>query len=90
MQGGGSEPLVLNYHSASSGLIDTLTSQVEVDSLYQDQNNLQDYAFKLIGEMNHGCDCEWDLAKPILSGVDKFKRYIIKKVENDATNRTKL
>ncbi|MCQ2974249.1 MAG: adenine-specific methyltransferase EcoRI family protein [Bacteroidales bacterium] len=35
--------------------------------------------FEIIGILNHGCDSEYDLAKPILHGKEKFTRIIIRR-----------
>lgn len=35
--------------------------------------------FEIIGELNHGCDNEYDLAKPILNGKDQFARILIRR-----------
>ena len=35
--------------------------------------------FEIIGELNHGSDNEYDLAKPIVNGVEKFPRIVIRK-----------
>lgn len=35
--------------------------------------------FEIIGELNHGCDNEYDLGKPILNGKEKFPRILIRK-----------
>ncbi len=34
--------------------------------------------FEIIGELNHGCDNEYDLAKPIINGVEKYTRILIR------------
>ena len=36
--------------------------------------------FEIIGELNHGCDNTFDLAKPIINGKELFPRIIIRKV----------
>ena len=33
--------------------------------------------FEIVGILNHGCDSEYDFAKPILNGKDKFSRLLI-------------
>ena len=35
--------------------------------------------FDIIGILNHGCDSEYDLAKPILNGKEKFSRILIRR-----------
>ena len=35
--------------------------------------------FEIIGILNHGCDSEYDLAKPILKGKEKFSRILIRR-----------
>lgn len=35
--------------------------------------------FEIIGILNHGCDSEYDLAKPILNGKEKFSRILIRR-----------
>lgn len=35
--------------------------------------------FEIIGELNHGCDNEYDFAKPIINGEEKYPRIIIKR-----------
>ena len=35
--------------------------------------------FEIIGELNHGCDNQYDFAKPIVQGKELFPRVIIKK-----------
>ena len=34
--------------------------------------------FELIGEMNHGCDNKYDLAKPMVNGEEKYCRILIR------------
>lgn len=34
--------------------------------------------FEIIGELNHGCDNEYDLAKPVINGVEKYTRILIR------------
>lgn len=36
--------------------------------------------FEIIGEFNHGSDCEYDLAKPSINNKDIFKRIAIRRV----------
>ena len=36
--------------------------------------------FQIVGEFNHGCDSEFDLAKPILNGKELYPRIAIKKI----------
>lgn len=36
--------------------------------------------YEIIGEANHGLDNEYDLFEPIVNGVCKYKRILIKKV----------
>ena len=45
------------------------------------QNNIKDNPdeFEIVGELNHGCDSEFDLAKPILNGVAQYKRIAIRR-----------
>lgn len=38
--------------------------------------------FEIIGEFNHGCDSEYDLAKPILNGKELYPRIAIRRQEN--------
>ncbi len=35
--------------------------------------------FEIIGELNHGCDNEYDLGKPIINGREKFPRILIRR-----------
>lgn len=35
--------------------------------------------FEILGEFNHGSDSDWDIAKPTISGKDKFKRIAIQR-----------
>ena len=35
--------------------------------------------FEIVGILNHGCDSEYDLAKPILKGKEKFSRILIRR-----------
>ena len=35
--------------------------------------------FEIVGILNHGCDSEYDFAKPILNGIEKFPRIIIRR-----------
>ena len=35
--------------------------------------------FEIVGILNHGCDSEYDLAKPILNGKEKFARILIRR-----------
>jgi len=35
--------------------------------------------FEIVGELNNGSDNEWDYAKPIIDGKQKFSRILIKK-----------
>ena len=35
--------------------------------------------FEIVGISNHGCDSEYDLAKPILNGKEKFSRILIRR-----------
>lgn len=37
--------------------------------------------FEIIGEFNHGCDSEYDLAKPILNGKELYPRIAIRRRE---------
>lgn len=37
-----------------------------------------DEQFEIIGELRHGCDNEYDFAMPVLKGVDKYTRIIIR------------
>ena len=37
------------------------------------------YQFELIGVFNHGSDGEWDFAKCIVNGKEKFKRLAIRR-----------
>lgn len=39
--------------------------------------------FELVGLFNHGCDGDWDLAKPIVNGKERFKRIAIRKKDKD-------
>lgn len=34
--------------------------------------------FEIVGELNHGCDNEYDLAKPVIDGVEKYTRILIR------------
>ena len=34
--------------------------------------------FEIVGELNHGCDNEYDFAKPIVNGVEKYPRILIR------------
>jgi hypothetical protein len=35
--------------------------------------------FEIVGVFNHGCDSEFDLAKPILNGKELYTRIAIRK-----------
>ena len=35
--------------------------------------------FEIVGVFNHGCDSEFDLAKPILKGKELYTRIAIRK-----------
>ena len=35
--------------------------------------------FDIVGELNHGCDNKYDLAKPVLNGEDKYARILIRR-----------
>ena len=35
--------------------------------------------FEIVGILNHGCDSEYDLAKPVLNGKEKFSRILIRR-----------
>lgn len=37
--------------------------------------------FEIVGEFNHGCDSEYDLAKPILNGKELYPRIAIRRRE---------
>lgn len=39
--------------------------------------------FEIIGILNHGCDSEYDLAKPILNGKEKFSRILIRRRQTE-------
>ena len=39
--------------------------------------------FEIVGILNHGCDSEYDLAKPILNGKEKFSRILIRRKKNN-------
>ena len=38
--------------------------------------------FEIVGILNHGCDSEYDLAKPILNGKEKFSRILIRRKQH--------
>ena len=38
--------------------------------------------FEIIGELNHGSDNEFDFAKPIIDGIEKFPRILIRSKPN--------
>lgn len=40
--------------------------------------------FEIVGILNHGCDSEYDLAKPILNGKEKFSRILIRRRQQNA------
>ena len=40
--------------------------------------------FEIIGELNHGCDNEYDYAKPIINGVEKYTRILIRNKHPEA------
>lgn len=42
--------------------------------------------FEIIGILNHGCDSEYDLAKPILNGKEKFSRILIRRRQSNGEN----
>jgi len=42
--------------------------------------------FEIVGILNHGCDSEYDLAKPILNGKEKFSRILIRRRQQKETN----
>ncbi len=35
--------------------------------------------FEILGELNHGCDSSYDLGKPVIDGIVKFPRILIRK-----------
>ncbi|MBR1766934.1 MAG: modification methylase, partial [Bacteroidales bacterium] len=35
--------------------------------------------FEIIGVLNHGCDSEFDLAKPTINGKDLYSRILIRR-----------
>lgn len=37
--------------------------------------------FKIIGELNHGCDNEYDFEKPVINGIEKFPRILIQRIK---------
>lgn len=41
--------------------------------------------FEIVGILNHGCDNEFDLAKPILNGKEKFARILIRRRQSSAS-----
>ena len=41
--------------------------------------------FEIVGILNHGCDNEFDLAKPILNGKEKFARILIRRRQPSAS-----
>ena len=41
--------------------------------------------FEIVGILNHGCDSEYDLAKPILNGKEKFSRILIRRRQVDSS-----
>ena len=34
--------------------------------------------FEIVGELNHGCDNKYDLGKPIINGIEKYPRVLIR------------
>lgn len=40
--------------------------------------------FEIVGELNHGCDNEYDLAKPVIDGVEKYTRILIRNKHPEA------
>ncbi|MBO4698782.1 adenine-specific methyltransferase EcoRI family protein [bacterium] len=34
--------------------------------------------FEIVGELKHGCDNEYDLAKPVIDGIEKYTRILIR------------
>ena len=34
--------------------------------------------FEIVGELNHGCDNEYDFAKPVIDGIELFPRILIR------------
>lgn len=43
--------------------------------------------FEIVGILNHGCDNEYDFAKPILNGKEKFSRILIRRRHPVETGR---
>lgn len=52
---------------------------VPITFLYQYNPN----QFEIIGELNHGCDNEYDLGKPTVNGEQKYVRILIKRIKQD-------
>jgi len=50
---------------------------ISVPITFLDKHNPDE--FEIVGELNHGCDSEFDLAKPILNGVAQYKRIAIRR-----------
>ncbi len=50
---------------------------ISVPITFLDKHNPDE--FEIVGELNHGCDSEFDLAKPILNGIAQYKRIAIRR-----------
>ena len=50
---------------------------ISVPITFLDKHNPDE--FEIVGELNHGCDSQFDLAKPILNGVAQYKRIAIRR-----------
>lgn len=46
--------------------------------------------FEIIGILNHGCDSEYDLAKPILNGKEKFSRILIRRKQSKQYQQSEI
>ena len=50
---------------------------ISVPLTFLDKHNPDE--FEIVGELNHGCDSEFDLAKPVLNGVAQYKRIAVRR-----------
>lgn len=39
--------------------------------------------FEIIGELNHGCDSQYDLGRPIIKGIEKYVRILIRRKQQN-------
>ncbi len=70
-----------NYNAIEVGKVDNIPCDYDgimgVPITFLDKYNPDQ--FEIIGVLNHGCDNEYDLAKPILNGKELYTRILIKR-----------